>query len=118
MTLAQARQIDGFDIDLFDWFGVNRHPSTELPSDFECAQLFNVTFRDKHNNGHVVDKDLWSNRRRKLSRGEAHAIQADDHIKDGVTTQEPGSGRVDDLVAFYAANAEHEVSPFDIPEDE
>jgi hypothetical protein len=33
-------------------------------------------------------------------------------VKAGVTTQPPGSGRVDDLAAFYAQNMESEISPF------
>ena len=37
-----------------------------------------------------------------------------DKIKDGVTTHQPGKARVDDLVAFYAANAEAEISPFEV----
>ena len=37
-----------------------------------------------------------------------------DKIKDGVTTHQPGKARVDDLVAFYAANAVNEVSPFEV----
>jgi hypothetical protein len=37
-----------------------------------------------------------------------------DKIKDGVTTHQPGKARVDDLVAFYAANAAAEISPFEV----
>jgi hypothetical protein len=37
-----------------------------------------------------------------------------DKIKAGITTANPGKGRVADLVKFYAAFGEAEVSPFEV----
>jgi hypothetical protein len=37
-----------------------------------------------------------------------------DRIKEGITDADPGKSRVEDLVKFYAAFGEAEVSPFEV----
>ena len=56
---------------------------------------------------------LWGVRKRTLPRGEMQAVQSVDHLKEGVSQHPPGSRRVEDLAAFYAANGGNEESPFE-----
>jgi hypothetical protein len=61
---------------------------------------------------YVVDKKGRKIRERKVKKSKRSRPHWADSIKEEVTTSLPGSGRVDDLAAFYDANAASEVSPF------
>lgn len=92
---------------------------------FELAEMFNVdcdpncadrkTLRVRYLDEPYAFNDtkvpLLVRRKRKATKRVKHY---DDRIKAGVTEYEPGTkGRYADLVAFYAANADKEISPFE-----
>lgn len=62
---------------------------------------------------YVVDKRGHKIRERKIKKSKRSRPFWEDSVKQGVTTAPPGSGRVADLAAFYAQNAEREVSAFE-----
>lgn len=90
--------------ELFDMFNVDCAPDCQDRSKFrvryfEAPYAFNDT-----------KVPLLIRRKRKVSK---RVRPFNDGLKDGVSKHEPGTkGRHADLVAFYAAHAEDEVSPF------
>jgi hypothetical protein len=61
---------------------------------------------------YVVDKRGHKIREKKAKRSKRSRPHWQDSVKVGVTTQPPGSSRVDDLAAFYAQHMKSEVSAF------
>ena len=99
---------------------------TERFTMFELAEMFNVdcdpackdrkTLRVRYIDEPYALNDtkvpLLVRRKRRLTKRVRPMF--DDRIKPGVTEHEPGTkGRHADLIAFYAANAEAEISPFE-----
>ena len=93
-------------------------------SDLRLFRMFNVDVaphiewskgsRRKNDGGfNDIKVPLWGFRKRTLPRGEMQAVQSADHLKEGVSTNPPGSRRVADLVAFYATHMGDEKSPFE-----
>ena len=104
---------------------------TERFTAFELSQMFQIdcdpacmdrkTFRVRYIDEPYAFNDtkvpLLINRKRKLSKRVRPMF--DDCLKAGISEYEPGTaGRHADLVAFYAANAEAEISPFEGDDDE
>jgi len=98
-------------------------------SDFEISQMFNVDCEpDCRNRGKMrvryieaqyalndTKVPLLVNRKRKVSKRVKHY---NDTIKPGITTREPGKGRVADLIRYYQNPANEGVSPFTCEEME
>lgn len=91
------------DMELFAMFQVDVAPHIEW--DKASRRSDDGGFND-------VKVPLWGFRKRALKRGERKTLQEHDHLKEGVSTRPPGSSRVEDLAAFYAANGGNEESPF------
>ena len=116
MAFYDAKQIDQQDVDLFSTFGVDRHPSTEAPSEVACARMFNVDCAptigwDKASQMKYIEKPfvfndikvpLWTIRNRPPTRGVKNAVQPCDHLREGISTDPPGSAsRIEALVNHY-----------------
>jgi hypothetical protein len=104
---------------------------TERFTAFELSQMFNidcnpdcdyrqglrVRYIDEPYAFNDCKVPLLINRKRKLSKRVRPMF--DDNLKAGISEYEPGTkGRLADLVAFYADNAEAEISPFEGDDDE
>jgi hypothetical protein len=59
---------------------------------------------------YVVDKRGRKIRERKIKKSKRSKPYWPDSIREGVTTSPPGSGRVDDLAAFYAKQTKNDFS--------
>ena len=83
-------------------------------TDGELFGMFNVECAPSWTGPNCLRIPLLKVRVRKAKQSKRLQKMPCDKIKDGVTTHQPGKARVDDLVAFYAANAVNEVSPFEV----
>jgi hypothetical protein len=105
------------DLDLFKMFTLDMSQSSmcDMPRSIRRKDAS----RCREINGPFTMNDtkvpLWTIRKRsKLTRGEKHALQSTDKIRQGITTNEPGTkGRIEDLAKYYAAQVGgEEVSAF------
>jgi hypothetical protein len=78
----------------------------------EMFSMFNVECATSWSSPNSLTKPLLKVKVRK-PKANKRVKHTCDKIKAGITTANPGKGRVEDLVAFYAANAEGEVSAFE-----
>ncbi len=100
------------DVELADMFTIDCAPSCDRNESSRHAYIDEpYVFND-------IKVPLWTITKRTPSRGEKHALQGEDMLRDGISAHPPGStGRVADLAAHYAevaADPSYEgESPFD-----
>ncbi len=82
-------------------------------SEAELFGLFNVECATSWSSPNSLSVPLLKVKVRKVKQSK-RVKHTCDKIKAGITTANPGKGRVADLVAFYAANEGNEVSAFEV----
>lgn len=82
-------------------------------TDAELFSMFNVECATSWTSPNCLNVPLLKVRVRKpkVSKRVKHTC---DKIRDGITTANPGKGRVADLVRFYATHGVNEESPFEV----
>ena len=78
----------------------------------QLFSMFNVECATSWASPNSLNVPLWKVKVRK-PKADKRIKHTCDKIKGGITTANPGKGRVEDLVAFYAANGDKEVSAFE-----